>query len=78
MDERTLADIERRLARLEAESVRLRRGLVTQTDPLAVALGGSDVAYADVRTTSGAPFAVGDAICALVRAGELIVLGRIA
>jgi hypothetical protein len=42
VDERTISDLERRLARLEREAVRFRKGQVTQSEPLEAKVGGSE------------------------------------
>jgi hypothetical protein len=70
--------LERRLSRIERDMVRFRRGEVTDDSPLSVALGGSDVAYTDVKAVEGQTFTVTDQVAVLLWGNDLIVLGVIA
>lgn len=77
MNPDVINDLIRRLDKLERTAVRYRAGEITDTSPLSVALGGSDVAYEDVRALAHGP-TVGDQVAALVFGNDLLVLGRIA
>lgn len=67
-------DLQRRITALERTAVRFRIGEITDTGPLAVALGGSDVPYTDVRSTDGS-VTTGDIVACLVFGNDLIILG---
>ena len=73
MDERVMADVLRRLARLERESVRLRMGEVSDRGPLDVTLGGSSVAYEDVQAIG--EMDAGEKVAVLLAGNDLLVLG---
>lgn len=75
MNDQTLKDIDRRLKALEQTTVRYRAGEITDTAPLDVALGGSDVAYEDVQALG--PVATGDQVATLVWGNDLLVLGAL-
>lgn len=76
MDQRTISDLERRLARLEREAVRFRKGQVTQSDPLEAKVGGSDEAQT-ASTVSGTVMNENDSVAALANSTDLLVLGKI-
>jgi len=78
MDDQTARDLLKRVKTLENEVVRLRRGVVTDGSPLSVALGGSDVAYEDVRALDGPLLDTGDPVAVLLRGNDLLVLGALA
>jgi hypothetical protein len=69
-------DIMRRLTELERTTVRYRAGEITDTDPLDVALGGSDVPYEDVRAVESG-VTTGDQVATLVFGNDLLVLGKV-
>lgn len=71
------ADLLRQLAELRTRA-KLRIGVVSATAPLAVKLGGSDVAYTDVRRLASYVPTVGDTVAVLVAGNTLLVLGNIA
>lgn len=74
MDDRTLEEIMDRLDRLEREKAGVRIGLVTDDSPLAVALGGSDIAYTDVKTVGTWTPMVGQQVAVLRWGQDLLVL----
>lgn len=76
MNEDTLRDLMRRLGELERTAVRFRAGEITDTSPLSVALGGSDIAHQDVSTVQ-AGVSVGDHVAALTWSNDLLVLGAL-
>jgi len=76
MDDRTTRDLLTDLQSLKRDSVRLRKGVVTDTDPLAVALGGSDVSYVGVAAIDGLALVTGDVVSVLARGNDLLVVGR--
>lgn len=76
MDRDALRDLLTRLGRLERYLPRYRQGVVTDDNPLSVALGGSDVSYTSVRTIAPG-LAVDDVVAVLVIGNDLIVLGRV-
>lgn len=73
-----LQDLLRRLKQLEDRSVKHRIGVVTDTDPLSVALGGSDVPHTSVRCLYAGPIEEDDVVSCLTFGRDLIVLGKIA
>jgi hypothetical protein len=73
--EQLLRDILRRLDALDRTRPRLRLGEVIDTSPLDVALGGSDVAYENVKALN--PVRVGDIVAVLVAGNDLLVLGPV-
>jgi hypothetical protein len=72
-----LRDLLRRVTALERQRVLVRRGEVIATGPLDVALGGSDVAYEDVKQLGAETLVVGDQVAVLMWGGDLVVLGTI-
>ncbi len=76
MDERTISDLERRLARLEREAVRFRKGQVTQSEPLEAKVGGSEESQS-ASTVSGTVMTENDSVAALANSTDLLVLGKI-
>lgn len=76
MDQRTLEDIQSRLARLEREAVRFRKGQISASAPLEARFGGSDVDQ-EVSTVSGLSMAENDPVAALADESDLLVLGKI-
>lgn len=78
MDDRALRDLMMRVARLEREAVRYRQGIVADTAPLDVQLGGATVSYEDVSALdSPAPLVDNDVVATLTFGNDLLVLGRI-
>lgn len=75
MDDRSTHEVLARLAKLEREAVRLRRGVVTDDSPLSVALGGSDIAYSDVPRLAGPTVEVDDSVAVLSRGNDLLMAG---
>ena len=71
MDPRVLDDIQRRLAYLEG-GLTLRFGTVDTTSPLAVKLGGGDVAQS---CRSLVPVIAGDQVAVAVLRGDLLIVG---
>lgn len=70
--------IMRRIVEIERKMVTYRQGVVTDDDTLAVALGGSDVPYTDVRTLRTAePLEVDDPVAVLTMGNTLLALGAI-
>jgi hypothetical protein len=67
---------EARIKRLERESVRLRKGVVSDTDPLDVDLGDSGIDYESVYMVGAA--SAGDTVAVLSRGNGLLALGRVA
>ncbi len=76
MNEHLAQDLDRRLRAIESAMVRYRAGEVTGTSPLAVALGGADTSFEDVRSLT-ADLQVGDIVSVLVFGNDLLVLGKI-
>jgi hypothetical protein len=76
VNDQMLRDLLGRVQRLERGSVRVRVGEVTDDSPLAVSLGGADVAYEDVKSVV-AGLTIGDTVAVLLWGGDLIVLGEI-
>lgn len=68
----------RRMARQEEMAVHFRLGVVTDTSPLDVAVGGASTSYTDVRSIEGQTFQADDVVAVLQWRGDLIVLGVIA
>lgn len=71
MDSRALADIQRRLTRLE-RGLTLRFGVVEATSPLTVKLGGGDVAQS---ARSLVPVNAGDQVAVYQLGGDLLIAG---
>lgn len=76
MDDRSTREILAKFAKLEREVPRLRRGVVTDADPLSVALGGSSISYEGVTAIDGLALAVGDPVAVLFGGHTLWVVGR--
>lgn len=76
MNDQTLTELLRRVARLERDSVRYRGGKAVALEPLSVSLGDSDVAYNDVATINQVE--ENDHIAALVWGNDMLVLGPFA
>lgn len=72
-----LYDLMTRLKRVEDRMVKHRIGVVTDTDPLSVALGGASEPHTDVKCLDGGPIATGDTVSCLTWGRDLLVLGRI-
>jgi hypothetical protein len=75
---RLLRELSRRITALEDTRPRLRTGVVTDTSPLSVALGGADIPFTDLRAIDGQTFTLGDTVACLVWKGDMLVLGVIA
>lgn len=68
----------RRVDELERTALRFRRGTVTGTGPLTVALGGSEVPFTGVSQLSAAGTLAEDACVAVVTfAQDALVLGEV-
>jgi len=76
MDDAAIRELLQRLGIIERTAVRYRQGIVTDDNPLAVALGGSDVPFVDLRAL--APVHVGDAVAVLTFGNDALVLGAVA
>lgn len=77
MDLQAQGNLLERVKESERRGARLRLGEVDSTAPLSVALGGSDVPYADVARLEGASLAPGDLVACLLSGNDLLVLGPI-
>jgi hypothetical protein len=78
MDSRQTRQILERLAEIERTTVRYRQGVVTDTSPLTVALGGATGDYTNVRALKGPePLAVDDVVAVLMFGFDMLVLGAI-
>jgi hypothetical protein len=77
MDPRATKTLLNRLAKLERESVRLRKGRVTATVPLTVDLGSSGVPHRDVPVLAGATVALNDIVAVLISGNNIVVLGKV-
>lgn len=77
MNAETLRALLRRLKRVEDTAVRYRTGVVSDTDPLSVKLGGSATAYASVRSVATDGPKTGDTVAVLVMGHDLLILGTI-
>jgi hypothetical protein len=78
MDDVALKRLLEDLGEIERRAVKLRVGVITDTTPLSVALGGSAIAYTNVKALRGpTPLAVDDVVAVLVAANDLLVLGVI-
>lgn len=77
MDSRQTRQLLERLAEIERTGVRYRQGVVTDTSPLTVALGGATTGgYTNVRALKGPePFAVDDVVAVLMFGFDMLVLG---
>jgi hypothetical protein len=73
MDAGVLRDFNRRLKEQERITPRLRYGLVTDTSPLTVLVGGSDEPYTDCEAV-GSP-ALDDLVPVLITDNDVLVLG---
>ncbi len=78
MDDWVRKELDDRITKLERETVRLRKGAVTDIDPLSVALGGADTADAIVGLSAidGLALAVDDVVTVLARGNDMLVVGR--
>lgn len=77
MDPRTALKLVERIQALERKTPTIRLGTVTDTAPLAVALGGSDTPYTNVKALDGDALAADDVIAAVMFGRDLLILGRI-
>lgn len=73
---RVLKEMSDRITHLERDTVRLRKGVVTDDSPLSVALGGSDIAYEGVPALDGPTLATDDIVSVLAYGNALLVLGE--
>lgn len=73
MDPRTTKNILARIARLERESVRLRKGRITGINPNDVDIGASGIPYDNIPGLGS--FAVGDVVDTLISGNRALVLG---
>lgn len=55
----------------------VRLGVITDTSPLSVALGGSDTPYTNVKAVAGAGLAVDDVVSVIRFGADLLILGRL-
>jgi hypothetical protein len=76
MDNQTISELERRIAKLEREALRFRKGQVTATAPLEAKIGASDESQV-ANTVSGTNMAENDSVAALSNATDLLLLGKI-
>jgi hypothetical protein len=76
MDNQTISELERRIAKLEREALRFRKGQVTATAPLEAKIGASDEPQV-ANTVSGTNMAENDSVAALSNATDLLLLGKI-
>lgn len=78
MDDATIRNIQERLARLEREAVRLRKGRVSGDGQFDVDLGNSGVAYRRVTAVRGTnPRSDAGPVAALVRGHDVLLLGNL-
>jgi len=77
MIDQVIRPLMERLHRLERSQVRARVGVVMETSPLSVALGGATTPYTGLKTLRGASYTVGDRVLVLTWGADLIVLGAI-
>jgi hypothetical protein len=77
MDDAAIRQLISRLNGIERTAVCFRKGVVEDTDPLAVSLGGADIPYNNVRTLGATVLEVGDTVAALAWGSDLLILDRI-
>lgn len=77
MDPRTALKLVGRLDDLDHRATQVRLGVITDTDPLSVALGGSDTPYTTVKQIDAAPLAIDDVVAVLRFGRDLLILGRL-
>lgn len=65
------------LDELKARQVTYRRGIITATSPLSVALGGSSVPYTNVKRHGAYTPTIGDQVKVAVWGNDLIVEDKI-
>lgn len=75
MNDDTVRDLLRRLAALERRETRPRMAVVTDTNPLMVAIGGSADSY-EAAALDGPLLHVGDVVSVLTFGSDMLVLGR--
>lgn len=74
MNDATIRDLLHRLDAIERRQVAVRMGVITDTSPLAVALGGSEDSFA-ARAVQGIPLAVDDVVAVLTFGNDMLILG---
>ncbi len=67
----------RELREIKRQAVRYRQGVVTDTSPLSVALGGSDEFYVGVQSVADYTPRVGDIVSVLMFGNDLLVVGLV-
>lgn len=79
MDSRQTRQILEQLTALDRTAVRYRTGVVTDTSPLTVALGGATTGgYTNVRALKGPePLVVDDVVAVLTFGFDMLILGAI-
>lgn len=77
MDDRVREELDARITKLERETVRMRKGVVTGINPLDIDLGGSGVSIEGVPLVDGSQPAVNDAISTLVAGNQILALGSL-
>jgi hypothetical protein len=78
MDPKQTRQLLEQLAETDRTAVRYRQGVVTDTSPLTVALGGATGGYVNVRALKGPePLAVDDVVAVLMFGFDMLVLGVI-
>lgn len=77
MDPRTARKLVESIQDLARRSPELRLGVITDTSPLSVAIGGSDTPIIDVKAIAGVALAVDDVVCVARFAADLIILGKL-
>lgn len=78
MNDAILRSLMERIDKLERERVRYRQGVVTDDDPLSVAVGGAATPYTGVDSLAGpASLRAGDNVGALTWGNSMLVLGAL-
>lgn len=76
MESKTIKALEARIAKLEREAVKFRKGVVSATSPIEAKFGGSDTAQ-EVNTVVGPSFAVDANVAALTSRNDALIIGEI-
>lgn len=77
MDPRTSRKLVERIQNLERDATTFRIGVITDDSPLSVAVGGSDVAYTNVKALGGPRLTLGDVVAIAMFGRDLLILGKI-
>lgn len=75
--EKQLLELQRQVDELRRTTVRYRQGEITDTSPLSVALGGSDVPLEGVKAVDASVLDEGDIVSVLTWARDVLILGRL-